>query len=148
MDLIARPATVADAPLLAQMNRQLADDEGSRKPMTVAELSAGMEKWLSEDWQTIVFEERSEPVGYSVFQIGTDYYDPTIPEVYLRQFFIVREARGRGLGRQAFTILTNTVFPAGAQISLDVLATNPKGLQFWETLGFELYSSNLWFFQK
>ncbi len=49
MELTIRPATVADVQLLAEMNRQLADDERSRNSMTVAALAVRMEKWLSED---------------------------------------------------------------------------------------------------
>src|SRR5688572_20835173 len=111
MELTIRPATIADAQLLAGMNRQLADDERSRNRMSVAALAVRMERWLSEDWKAVVFEEQGKPVGYSVFQIGSDYYDPSIPEVYVRQFFIVRDRRGCGVGRQAFDLLTRTIFP-------------------------------------
>lgn len=109
--------------------------------MTVAALAARMEKWLSEDWKAVLFEQQSRVVGYSVFQFGSDYYDPTIPEVHLRQFFIVRDHRSLGLGRQAFTLLMNTVFPPRSQVHLDVLATNPRGHRFWESVGFQHYST-------
>ena len=42
MDLILRPATLADLQLLAEMNRQLADDERSRNRMSVAALVVRM----------------------------------------------------------------------------------------------------------
>jgi RimJ/RimL family protein N-acetyltransferase len=141
MELSIRPATAADIQRLAEMNRQLANDERSRNSMSVAALAVRMEKWLNEDWNVVLFEEQSKVAGYSVFQIGSDYYDPAIPEVHVRQFFIVRERRCRGLGRQAFGLLINTVFPPGAQIHLDVLATNPRGRRFWESLGFQHYST-------
>ena len=143
MDLTLRPATAADVQLLAEMNRQLCDDERSRNPMTIAALAARMEKWLSEGWQAVLFQEPSQIVGYALFQIGADYYDPAIPEVYIRQFLIQREQRNRGLGRQAFDLLARQCFPTGAQVHLDVLATNPAGQRFWESLGFIPYSTAL-----
>ena len=38
MPLLIRPATKSDLPILAQMNRRLIEDEGSRNPMSIAEL--------------------------------------------------------------------------------------------------------------
>lgn len=141
MELSVRPATVADVQLLAEMNRQLCDDERSRNNMAVAALAVRMEKWLSENWQAVVIEERFASVGYAVFQIGSDYYEPAIPEVHLRQFFIVREHRSRGIGRRAFDILRTTMFPLGSQVQLDILTTNLSGQRFWESLGFQQYST-------
>ena len=100
MQLRLRPAISADVQLLAEMNRQLADDERSRNSMTVPELAVRMENWLNEDWQAVVIEDPSGAVGYAVFRTGSDYYDPAVPEVYVRQFFIARDRRGQGLGRQ------------------------------------------------
>lgn len=143
MDLFLRPATLADAPLLGAMNRQLADDEQSRNSLAVPALTARMEKWLSEDWQAVVIENHAQPIGYALFQIGHDYYDASIPEVYIRQFFIAREQRGQGVGRQAFDTLLAKIFPPGAHVHLDVLATNPRGARFWDSLGFQAYSTAL-----
>jgi GNAT superfamily N-acetyltransferase len=140
MDLTIRRAMAEDCPLLGAMNRRLADAEGSRNPLPAAALAERMAKWLNEGWQAALFEEESAPIGYCVFQLGADYYDPSIPEVYLRQFFIEPARRGLGLGRQAFALLRSTEFPAGAHLHLDVLATNPRGQRFWEAMGFQPYS--------
>lgn len=143
MELTLRPATLADASLLGAMNRQLGDDEHSRNSLDVPALVARMEKWLSEDWQAVVIESPSRAIGYALFQIGHDYYNATIPEVYVRQFFIARDQRGQGIGRRAFDMLLRDVFPPGAHVHLDVLATNPRGARFWETLGFHPFSTAL-----
>lgn len=140
MKITLRSATDGDIPRLAEMNRQLCDDERSRNPMTIPALANRMREWLAKDWQGVLFEIEAEIAGYSVFQVGADYYEPSIPEVYIRQFLIVREHRGRGLGRQAFRLLESQWFPPGSQIHLDVLATNPRGERFWESLGFGAYS--------
>ena len=140
MNLSIRPAKSADLQLLAEMNRHFCDDEGSRNRMSVAELAVRMGKWLAGDWEAVLIEDQSKTVGYAVFRIGRDDYDPSIPEVYIRQFFIAKELRGRGLGRQAFGLLRQTVFPASSQVHLEVLASNPGGQRFWEKLGLQPYS--------
>jgi len=121
------------------MNRQLIEDEGSRNPMTVSELENRVRSWIGGEWHVVLFEVQAKATGYAVFQTRSDDYLPATPTVYIRQFFIMQEARGKGLGRRAFAALAATCFPAGAQISLDVLATNPSGLRFWESLGFTTY---------
>jgi GNAT superfamily N-acetyltransferase len=63
--------------------------------------------------------------------------------VYLRQFFIERDARGRGLGTEALALLTKTRFPPGAQITVDVLASNPQGERFWAKAGFTAYARTM-----
>jgi GNAT superfamily N-acetyltransferase len=140
MTITVRAATAADSQLLAEMNSQLTRDEGSRNPMDVPQLATRMEKWLSTEWQAVLFEHEHSTIGYSVFQIAADYYDPSIPEVHLRHFFIVPERRRRGLGRKALQLLIESAFPSAAHIYLDVLATNPRGKQFWESMGFQPYS--------
>jgi GNAT superfamily N-acetyltransferase len=139
MQLTIRAATLADARLLGEMNRQLADAEQSRNALSVGALARRMEEWLSADWRGVLFEI-PEVVGYCIFQIGSDYYEPTIPEVYVRQFFIAADQRGLGLGRRAFELLRTTEFPPESRIHLDVLATNPPGQRFWQSVGFEPYS--------
>ncbi len=144
MELTLQHATIADAPVLAAMNRQLADDERSRNPMTVDALTTRMEKWLGEGWQAVLFLNGSQTiVGYALFQIGHDYYDASIPEIYVRQFFIARDRRRHGIGRRAWAMLSKEVFPSGSHIHLDVLATNPGGRHFWASLGFQPYSMAL-----
>lgn len=135
-DLICRHADQDDAALLARMNRQLIDDEGSPNPMSVAELEQRMLNWLVSDLQAVVIERAGEPAGYLLFQVRSDEYQPEQQHVYLRQFLIVREQRGQGIGRQAFEIAADRYFPAGVSVVLDVLPANRIGYQFWRSLGF------------
>ena len=95
--LTSRPAHAGDLDGLARMNRALIEDEGTRNPMTPAELR--------------------------------------------EQLFIRREHRRRGCGRAAFRQLTTHHFPAGAEVTLDVLATNPRGLAFWQAVGLAPYAT-------
>lgn len=58
--------------------------------------------------------------------------------VHLRQFFIDRPFRGRGIGRAAYRHLAEQRF-GDREVNLDVLVTNPSGRRFWERLGFTEY---------
>lgn len=156
-----RPASRVDLPHLAQMNQRLIQDEGSRNPMNVAQLEARLHGWLdsgawtvdvieTEDGRGTTEEEelRTTPhalriIGYAVYQQRADDYDPSQPVVYVRQFYIERERRGQGLGRRAFAQLAEERFPPGATLVLEVLATNPRGRRFWESLGFHEYCTTL-----
>ena len=47
--------TLEDVPLLAQMNKQLIDDEKSTNPMTVTELEERMRGFISKDYSAYFF---------------------------------------------------------------------------------------------
>lgn len=134
-----RPAVLEDAPMLARMNHALLEDEGSRNPMDVDELTRRMRRMLGETWRAVVFESGGAPVGYMLYRITTDDYDPERPEVFVGQFFIERERRREGMGREAFEQSVADYFPVGSRITLEVLETNPGGHSFWRRLGFEPY---------
>jgi len=139
MGLTLRHADEADLPLLAQMNKHLIEDEKSRNPMTVAQLQERMRGWLSEDYAVRLFvDESAQGVGYAVYRVLPDDYDPDRQYVYLRQFFIRREMRRCGLGTQALALLRDE-FPVGATVALDVLTSNPAGQAFWASVGFSPY---------
>ena len=137
MELTLRQAERADLPLLARMNQHLIEDEGSANPMTVGELERRMRNWLEGDYDVALFM-LDDVVGYAVYQARGETHKGS-ELVYLRQFFVERRYRGRGLGRRAFQRLRGARF-AGAQVTLEVLAANPAGLAFWESLGFEGYA--------
>jgi GNAT superfamily N-acetyltransferase len=125
-----------DAPFLAMMNRQLIDDEGHCNPMTVEELAARMGTWLSDDYAALLVLRDDEPVGYALWRDETDW-------IYLRQFFIAREHRGQGIGRQFMRELTSAVWSPGKCIRVEVLVGNAAGLAFWRAIGFADYAMTL-----
>jgi GNAT superfamily N-acetyltransferase len=138
MALHIRRAIESDLPLLAQMNKRLIDDQGSRNPMSLAQLQDRLSQWMKGEW-TIEFLEDDVIVGYIVYLIRHDEFFPDKTEVYIRQFFIERDQRGQRRGSAAFKLLRETRFPAGSRLTLDVLATNPKGYNFWTRVGFQPY---------
>jgi GNAT superfamily N-acetyltransferase len=136
-------AEESDLPPLARMNKRLIQDEGSRNPMSIGELEARMRGWLRGDWAITLFMEDSRIVGYAVHQERQDDYDASRTLIYLRQFYVEPDRRGRGLGRAAFEHLRRTHFPDGAEVVLEVLASNPEGQRFWSSLGFEAYALSM-----
>jgi GNAT superfamily N-acetyltransferase len=126
------------------MNRCLIEDEGSRNPMSIAELQNRMGEWLRGEWRVELFTEGDTAVGYAVYQFRRDMYEPDEVVVYLRQLYIERDKRSRGLGSRAVKLLAQTRFPAGCRIEVDVLASNPRVAKFWAQAGFQPYCTTLW----
>ena len=127
-----RPAALRDVPLLARLNRQLVEDEGARTRLTLDGLETRMRGWLRGEYAATLFELGDEPVAYALyrkFDGGT----------HLRQFFVLRHARRRGIGRQAIELLLERVLASEATIELGVLAHNRPALGFWKAVGFAEY---------
>ena len=134
-----RFAGESDLDLLAEWNHQLIRDEGHRsrtssvRSMTVPELEQRMRGWLAADYRAVVFLGDGEPLAYALYREGPE-------EVYLRQFFVRRDRRRRGAGRQAMALLRREIWPAGKRLTVEVLVRNTAGLQFWRAMGYRDYS--------
>jgi ribosomal protein S18 acetylase RimI-like enzyme len=119
------------------MNKDLIEDEGSHNPMTVTQLEDRMRDWLeSGDYDAILFEYNAAVVAYALFQQKPE-------SIYLRQFFVDRDFRRRGIGQSAIYMLMNDIFPPGLRITLDVLSKNPAGWTFWRRVGFHNFAFTL-----
>lgn len=125
--MILKKCTPSDSVLLAKLNKQLIEDEGSDNPMSVPELERRMNGFFDEGYCAYLFFEENRAVGYALV-------DPTRTPCYLRQFFIAREERGKRLGTTAFTLLLQEL--NRDTIDIDVLTENERGLAFWDSLGF------------
>ncbi|MGA0542201.1 GNAT family N-acetyltransferase [Neotabrizicola sp. VNH66] len=140
MTITLRPATEADLPDIARMNRDLINDEGHRNPMTVTELEERARGFLREGgWHIDLFLSQGATAGFATWREEADITEPSGRRVYLRQFYICRDARGGGLGRRAFEALMDH-FPADTRILLEVLHSNPGGQAFWARMGFGPYA--------
>ena len=129
-----RYAVDTDAPLLADINQQLIQDEWGGGGMPLAHLEARMRRWIEEDeYRAILFEEEGATVAYSLVSIDED-------SAYIRHFFVLHEHRGRGIGRRAIATLLGEIIPADRRITLDVLASNRVGHAFWRSVGFGDYA--------
>ncbi|MDB6110933.1 MAG: GCN5-related N-acetyltransferase [Pedosphaera sp.] len=131
-----RNARAQDAPLLAQLNQQLIRDEGHANAATVSELTERMRQWLATNYSGIIFEDERGVIAYALYQD-----EPT--QVYLRQFFVARDRRRAGLGRQAMTILFTQIWPKDKRLTVSVLFHNEPAVAFWKAVGYREYSMTL-----
>ena len=84
----------------------------------------------------VVFEENDRTVAYALF---CDHED----SIYLRQFFVCRDCRRRGYGREAMRILTERVWPRDKRLTVGVLSRNKIGYAFWKAVGLKDYAVEL-----
>lgn len=131
-----RAATANDCALLAALNHQLIRDEGHRNPMTVPELEQRMKHWLATEYAAVIFEEGKEVVAYAVFREQPQ-------EIYLRQLFVVRNRRRKGIGRKAMKILRTKIWPKNKRLTVEVLVRNMAAVAFWRKVGYKDYSLKL-----
>ena len=132
MNLDCTSATTADAPILAQMNRELIKDERHRNSMSLPELEQRMQRWHVGAYEAVLFSVAGNVVGYALFRPDTDW-------VYLRQFFVAREHRRQGIGRTAFAWLKCHAWRNTQRIRLDDLVHNEAAIAFWRSVGFADY---------
>ena len=131
-----REATENDTEILAEMNSQLIEDEKHRDPLSLPALQKRMGEWLSGEYTAILFESDELPVAYALYHYQDDF-------LYLRQFFVIKEKRRQGIGRQAVNILVEEVFPPDKRLVVTALTQNPNAIKFWRTVGFSDYCLSL-----
>ncbi len=135
-----RFATTADIPVLADMNRQLTEDENHRNRFK-PELwfKKRMEQFLKGDYKALLFEKEGRVVSYVLYLNHPDHEDT----IYLRQIFVKREIRRRGIGREVMTILMNDIWPKEKRLTVGVLSHNEIARKFFEAVGYKEYSLEL-----
>ncbi|QPC82952.1 GNAT family N-acetyltransferase [Phototrophicus methaneseepsis] len=143
MELTYRGATLEDVALLARMNKQLIEDENSRNPMSVEQLEARMKRWLQDSYEAVFIMHGDDVVGYMLYRTIDDEYFPYNSNIHIRQYFVMRSWRRRGIGQIAFEQIVSDFFPGESAITLDVLERNPEAKQFWLKLGFAVYHTTL-----
>lgn len=136
VELNFRFATEADCPQLAEWNHQLIRDEGHRNPMTVAELEQRMRDWLAGEYRAVIFQRAAETVAYALYREQSE-------EIYLRQLFVIRSQRRRGIGRRAVELLRSQIWPANKRLTVEVLVANLAAVSFWRSGGFDDYALTL-----
>jgi GNAT superfamily N-acetyltransferase len=129
--LTFRVAAAADLPQLASWNRQLIEDEGHDNTMSLEELAVRMRNWLATEYQALIFEDPTAPapVAYALLRDTPEW-------VHLRQFFVARDRRRRGIGARAVALLRDSVFPPDKPVIVEAMAWNQPALSFWRAMGF------------
>ncbi|MDT3426429.1 hypothetical protein J2Z22_001955 [Paenibacillus forsythiae] len=93
-NLAIKTCSEADLGLLAELNRQLIEDEQHDNSMNTDQLRERMKNFLDGDYQAYLFLENGVVRGYALVRFGDN------PR-YLRQFFVCRECRRQGYGQAA-----------------------------------------------
>ena len=128
-------ATENDLTALAEMNLQLIIDEGHSNPMNRSQLRARMQEWLATEYKAVMIANGAIDVGYALWREEPEF-------IHVRQFFIGRQYRRKGLGRRAISELIKTRW-LGRNIRLEVLTGNSVGQAFWHAVGFKDYCITL-----
>ena len=71
----------------------------------------------------------SAPVAYALFRDTPEW-------IHLRQFFVARDRRRRGIGARAVALLRDLVFPPDKPVIVEAMAWNQPALLFWRAVGF------------
>lgn len=130
-DLRIDRAARAEAPLLAEFNRQLDEDEPHPYPLPLSALTERMTRWIETgEYEVLLFRCGDRIAGYAVWRIEDH-------GAYLRHFFVCRDHRRHGLGRAVFKLLCRDWFPKDRPIQLDAAIGNKAAIAFWHAMGFQ-----------
>ena len=148
---------------LAELNRQLRDDEGYPDPMTDPKMAATvhcpmcrfhglpchgvtvvthaqfverMTNWLHAGYRSYLACEDGHTVGYCLFQETAKYY------YQLRHFFVVRERRRRGIGTALLDWMYAHVW-SSKPVLLEVFSHNAPAVAFYRAYGFRVRTTVL-----
>ncbi|MBY9078392.1 GNAT family N-acetyltransferase [Paenibacillus sp. HN-1] len=127
-NLTIREAVESDLDLLAEMNKQLIEDEQHDNSMDSGQLKERMQRFIETDYTAYLFLCKGEATGYSLIR------HHSVP-LYIRHFFIRREYRRQGLGREAFRVLTSHLHTDN--LDVEAMFWNEQALGFWRSLGFK-----------
>lgn len=125
--MIIKKCTIEDVVKLAELNKQLIEDEKSDNNMNLAELEARMRIFLEKDYCAYFFIKDVYVIGYALVNINAN-------PLYLRQFLIERAYRRKHLGKKAVDLLIQEL--KVDSLDIEVLSWNEVGMKFWENCGF------------
>ena len=131
-DLKFRFAKQEDIKSLAQMNKQLIDDEKHRNKMAIDQLEKRMSVFLGAEYTGVIVSSGGEDVGYALYRRDPDW-------IYLRQLFVKRQMRRKGIGRALVEWLRSNAWQGVEQVRVEVLTGNLDGTAFWKSIGFREY---------
>ena len=92
--MLIKKCSLLDLKELAQLNKQLIEDEKSDNAMNFEQLQKRMQDFLKSEYDAYLFMEEDCTAGYALVR-------HTAKPLYLRQFFIARNFRRQGKGRSS-----------------------------------------------
>ena len=142
-----RPATLADAGLIAEMDTELLEHETQHggvtaRPGATDTLRAGIEERLSEDldW-TWIAAQGGVDVGYLSIEVGKDRHLERVsgggPVAFVQAMYLRPGVRGGGIGEAIVDFGHGRLEEAGYdRILLNYSALNPRSGPFWCRMGY------------
>jgi GNAT superfamily N-acetyltransferase len=135
-DLVIRPATVADVPIILELIRELAAYE--RAPNEVVATEEQLANVLfgpRPAAEVLLAFEGKTPVGFAIFFHNFSTWLGR-PGLYLEDLFVRPESRGKGYGRALLVHLAKIAHDRGCgRMEWAVLDWNDPAIQFYRTLG-------------
>ena len=135
-DLVIRPATVADVPIILELIRELAMYERAPTEVTATEEELVDVLFGPRPAAEVLlaFEEET-PVGFAVFFHNFSTWLGR-PGLYLEDLFVRPEQRGKGYGRALLVHLAKIAHERGCgRMEWAVLDWNEPAIQFYKKLG-------------
>ena len=123
-------AEPADVDRLGELNKQLIEDERHPNPMDVAQLRQRMKDWLASGYICYLAKQGGRTIAYCLYRDDGAHY-------YMRQLYIAREHRRRGIGTRLLDWLYENVW-TDKSVRLDVLAHNTDAVAFYERYGYRI----------
>jgi GNAT superfamily N-acetyltransferase len=135
-DLVIRPATVADVPVILELIRELATYERAPNAVTATEAQLADVLFGPRPAAEVLlaFEEET-PVGFAVFFHNFSTWLGQ-PGLYLEDLFVRPERRGKGYGRALLVHLAKIAHDRGCgRMEWAVLDWNAPAIEFYKKLG-------------
>jgi len=129
-------ATESDIPRLAELNRQLMEDEVHPHMLDLDALRARMTRWVAGEYRVLLFRRGEKVCGYGAWRMEER-------GAYLRHFFICRDQRRKGLGRAIVAQLRRDHFPKDRPLQLEAAIWNTDAIAFWRAIGFKDFGLTL-----
>ena len=135
-DLVIRPATVADVPIILQLIRELATYERAPNEVTATEEQLVDVLFGPRPAAEVLLAfEQEMPVGFAVFFHNFSTWLGR-PGLYLEDLFVRPEQRGKGYGRALLVHLAKIAHERGCgRMEWAVLDWNEPAIQFYKKLG-------------
>jgi GNAT superfamily N-acetyltransferase len=133
--LSIRPATAADAPLILEFIRRLAEYEREPNAVVATEEDIIRDGFGAEPkYRCLIAEWNREPAGFAFF-----FYNYSTwlgkPGLYLEDLFVLPEMRGKGIGKALLQKLAQIAVAENCYgMRWQVLEWNEPALKFYETL--------------
>lgn len=134
-DPTIRPATPADVPALLLLIGRMAEYERRTAELCVDEQA--LRRWLFERAQVaaLVAEEQGTPLGYALYYPVFSSFAGA-GRLYVEDVFVLKEHRGRGLGRRLLGAVAAEAGRDGyAGLTWSCLCWNEPAIRFYEALG-------------